>query len=204
MTGLWQVSGRSMLSFDETVLLDIYYIENWSLWLDLKVLQRRLEDREHPFALPLIVNRKPVDPRRPDSPEVLQLETAMGAAIEIFPGALAIRVPRSRFAPVKTTDDLLAVRSDAYRLENDFTLRLAAPAVPVIRLDPAIYRLVDDFERRFPAGPPSLAACRELVVEGDLVFGREMVLKGSVRLANRQKEPVRLPDGLEISGDLKN
>jgi exopolysaccharide biosynthesis polyprenyl glycosylphosphotransferase len=40
MTGLWQVSGRSLLSFDETVLLDVYYIENWSLWLDFKILLR--------------------------------------------------------------------------------------------------------------------------------------------------------------------
>jgi len=42
MTGLWQVSGRSLLSFDETVLLDVYYIENWSLWLDLKILLRTI------------------------------------------------------------------------------------------------------------------------------------------------------------------
>ncbi len=40
VTGLWQVSGRSLLSFDEQCLLDIYYIENWSLWLDLKILIR--------------------------------------------------------------------------------------------------------------------------------------------------------------------
>jgi len=42
MTGLWQVSGRSLLSFDEGVLLDIYYIENWSLWLDFKILLRTI------------------------------------------------------------------------------------------------------------------------------------------------------------------
>jgi exopolysaccharide biosynthesis polyprenyl glycosylphosphotransferase len=42
MTGLWQVSGRSMLSFDEMVLLDVYYIENWSLWLDCKILLRTI------------------------------------------------------------------------------------------------------------------------------------------------------------------
>jgi exopolysaccharide biosynthesis polyprenyl glycosylphosphotransferase len=42
MTGLWQVSGRSNLSFDEMVLLDIYYIENWSLLLDLKILLRTI------------------------------------------------------------------------------------------------------------------------------------------------------------------
>jgi exopolysaccharide biosynthesis polyprenyl glycosylphosphotransferase len=38
MTGLWQVSGRSELTFDEMVMLDIYYIENWSPWLDLWIL----------------------------------------------------------------------------------------------------------------------------------------------------------------------
>ncbi len=38
ITGLWQVSGRSELTFDEMALLDIYYIENWSLGLDTKIL----------------------------------------------------------------------------------------------------------------------------------------------------------------------
>lgn len=42
MTGLWQVSGRSELSFDEMVLLDLYYIENWSPLLDLQILVRTL------------------------------------------------------------------------------------------------------------------------------------------------------------------
>jgi len=44
MTGLWQVSGRSLLSFDDGVLLDIYYIENWSLWLDFKILLRTIPE----------------------------------------------------------------------------------------------------------------------------------------------------------------
>jgi len=42
VTGLWQVSGRNRLSFDEMVRLDLYYIENWSLWLDLKIILRTL------------------------------------------------------------------------------------------------------------------------------------------------------------------
>jgi len=42
VTGLWQVSGRSLVSFDEQCLLDIYYIENWSLWLDFKILLRTI------------------------------------------------------------------------------------------------------------------------------------------------------------------
>jgi exopolysaccharide biosynthesis polyprenyl glycosylphosphotransferase len=44
MTGLWQVSGRSLLSFDEQCLLDIYYIENWSLWLDIQILLRTVPE----------------------------------------------------------------------------------------------------------------------------------------------------------------
>ncbi len=40
MTGLWQVSGRSDLTFDEMVLLDIYYVENWTMGLDLNILLR--------------------------------------------------------------------------------------------------------------------------------------------------------------------
>lgn len=42
ITGLWQVSGRSDLTFDEMVLLDLYYIENWSLFLDFKILLRTI------------------------------------------------------------------------------------------------------------------------------------------------------------------
>lgn len=38
ITGLWQVSGRNRLSFEEMVKIDLYYIENWSLWLDLKII----------------------------------------------------------------------------------------------------------------------------------------------------------------------
>ncbi len=40
MTGLWQVSGRTQTTFDEMVGLDVAYIDNWSLWLDIKILIR--------------------------------------------------------------------------------------------------------------------------------------------------------------------
>jgi UTP--glucose-1-phosphate uridylyltransferase len=51
------------------------------------------------LGLPLIANEKPVDPADPASPKVIQLETAMGAAIGVFPGARAVRVTRTRFVP---------------------------------------------------------------------------------------------------------
>ena len=45
ITGLWQISGRSSLTFDDLVRLDFYYIENWSIWLDISILFKT------PFAI---------------------------------------------------------------------------------------------------------------------------------------------------------
>jgi exopolysaccharide biosynthesis polyprenyl glycosylphosphotransferase len=42
MTGLWQIAGRSDLTFDDLVRLDFYYLENWSLWLDITILVKTL------------------------------------------------------------------------------------------------------------------------------------------------------------------
>ena len=42
ITGLWQISGRSNLGFDDLVRLDFYYLENWSLWLDITILAKTL------------------------------------------------------------------------------------------------------------------------------------------------------------------
>ena len=113
---------------------------------------------------------------------MIQLESAMGAAIGSIPGARAVHVPRSRFAPVKTTDDLLVVRSDAYELTDDGQMRpgFDGPA-PVVTLDPQFYELLPDFEQRFPAGPPSLRRCHRFDVEGDVTFGAGVVAVGDVR-----------------------
>jgi UTP--glucose-1-phosphate uridylyltransferase len=147
-----------------------YYNTN-NLWVHLP----SLADRADPVDLPLIVNRKTVDPADPDSPDVVQLETAMGAAIGAIEGAAALCVPRTRFAPVKTTNDLLVVRSDAYVLREDDARVVPAPerkgtAPPLVDLDPRFYRLLSDFEQRFPSGPPSLVHAERLVVRGDVVF----------------------------------
>ena len=150
-----------------------YYNTN-NLWVDLEALTEAPD-------LPLIVNRKTVDPSAPRSIPVIQAETAMGAAIGVFEGARALCVPRSRFVPVKTTDDLLALRSNVYRLLPDG--RVAGVAEPpFIALDPAYFKLIGDFEARFPHGPPSLRHCRRFVVRGDVTFGRGVVARGRVEV----------------------
>ncbi|MEI2701721.1 MAG: UTP--glucose-1-phosphate uridylyltransferase [Baekduia sp.] len=173
------------------------YFNTNSLWIDLEVLRQTL-DREGVLDLPMIVNRKTVDPRDPSSEPVIQLETAMGAAIAAFPGAAAVRVDRSRYAPVKTTADLLAIRSDAYAVTETGAVALVPErngVPPLIELDDA-YKLVDDFEARFPAGPPSLIGCRRLRIEGDITFGSRIRVEGDVTLTGG--EPVA--DGTVLSG----
>ncbi|MEA2364169.1 MAG: UTP--glucose-phosphate uridylyltransferase [Thermoleophilaceae bacterium] len=167
-----------------------------NIWVDLRALERALEERDGVLGLPMIVNRKTVDPTDPSSPPVLQLETAMGAAIGVFEGAAALRVPRTRFAPVKTTNQLLVVRSDAYALADDWTVRPAGEGIPVVKLDERYYKLLADFEARFAGGPPSLRECRRLEVDGDVSFGRSVAVKGEVRLEG----PLSVPDGAVLEG----
>jgi UTP--glucose-1-phosphate uridylyltransferase len=173
-----------------------------TLWLDLQALAARIDEGGGVLDLPLIVNRKTVDPGDSDSTAVIQLESAMGAAIGLFEGAQAIRVPRTRFAPVKTTSDLLALRSDAYRLTAEGQVALVESRngePPLIELDPSFYKLLDDFERRFPDGPPSLVECERLTVNGDLTFGSGVVVRGEAR-AEGGEVPGVIPDGAVLEG----
>jgi UTP--glucose-1-phosphate uridylyltransferase len=177
------------------------YFNTNNLWLNLPALKEQLAAHDYVLGLPMIVNPKTVDPRDPDSMPIYQLETAMGSAIAVFEGARAVRVPRARFAPVKTTDDLLAVRSDAYVLTEDYRVapnparRLGPPAV---NLDPAYYRLIDDMEARFPYGPPGMVDCASLMVQGDVHFGRRVQLVGQVALVNPTDRPGYIADGRVI------
>ena len=176
------------------------YFNTNNLWVNLTALDAVLRERDGVLGLPMIVNRKTVDPGDPDSTPVIQIETAMGAAIDVFPDARAIRVPRRRFAPVKTTNDLLALRSDAYVLTEDAHVELAGgrDAAPLVDLDAKHYKRLGDFEDRFPDGAPSLVRCHRLTVTGDVKFGRGVVCSGDVRVEG----PRSIGDGAVLEGDL--
>jgi UTP--glucose-1-phosphate uridylyltransferase len=180
-----------------------YYNTN-SLWIDLEAIAERFAD-EGRIDLPVIVNRKTVDPRDKSSTPVLQLESAMGAAIGSFPGASLLQVPRTRFVPVKTTDDLLLLRSDAYRLGDEFRVELTPnPArpdgQPFVALDKEYFGMIDDFEARMPSGPPSLREAERFVVNGDVSFGAGVVVRGDVEI-DAPPEGRRIDDGTVLGGD---
>ncbi|HEY1594000.1 MAG TPA: UTP--glucose-1-phosphate uridylyltransferase [Thermoleophilaceae bacterium] len=182
---------------DEDAFQDIErhrYFNCNNLWLNLNNLKKVLDERSGVLGLPMIVNKKTVDPGDPSSPAVFQLETAMGAAIDVFEGAEAIEVPRARFAPVKTTNDLLVVRSDAYELTDEAEMRLTRDEPPLVSLDSEHYKLIRDFDAHFPGGAPSLKDCDALTVDGDVTFGKSVVIRGSVRIEGDR----RIQDGAVI------
>ncbi|MFT4177496.1 MAG: UTP--glucose-1-phosphate uridylyltransferase [Luteolibacter sp.] len=170
------------------------YFNTNSLWLRLDLLKAQLAEDSGVLPLPMICNNKTVDPRDKKSTPVVQLEVAMGAAIECFEGSTAIEVPRSRFVPVKTTGDLLALRSDAYEVLPNGQVRLHADrkgAPPIISLSDD-YKLVDQLE---PLGVPSLLKCRTLKVTGPVRFEKGVVIEGDVTVSNASSDRKIVPAG---------
>jgi len=175
-----------------------------SLWIDLAFLKARIESRE-PLRLPLIVNPKHLVPRDDESPAVYQLETAMGAAISQFEGATAVKVPRTRFFPVKKCPELLLVRSDCFAVSKDGGVTLNPGLegdLPQIRLDPRYYGAIDRFEARFKHGVPSLVGCRALTIDGDVAFEKNVTILGRVVITNRGTAQATIDAGAVIDGDL--
>ena len=166
------------------------YFNTNNLWIRLDKLQGVMKANNGTVPLPLIKNSKTVNPKDKSSAKVYQLETAMGSAISSFEGAKAIVMPRSRFAPVKACSDLLAVRSDAYKLTDQYTLELDPSRngmPPVIDLD-GRYKLVEALDQLVPNGVPSLVKCNKLVVKGNVVFGEGVILEGSCSFVNEQED----------------
>jgi UTP--glucose-1-phosphate uridylyltransferase len=172
------------------------YFNTNNLWIDLKAVQWNLIAGEGVMLLPLIINPKMVD-----GTPVYQLETAMGAAISVFNGAKAVVVPRSRFAPVKKNNDLLAIWSDLYELNDQYqvVLRRGIEKIPSIELDERYYGKIEQLLERFHDGVPSLTSCTGLKITGDISFGEDVICEGKVHLFT--DHPIHLKSKL-LSGDI--
>jgi len=154
----------------------------------------------------VIVNNKTLD----NGINVVQLEQAVGAAIKSFRGSCGINVPRSRFLPVKKTDDLLLVMSNLYHLMEG-TLAMSPqrmfPTTPLVKLGPGHFAKVKEFLKRF-ASVPDILELDHLTVSGDVTFGKGVVLKGTVIIIANHGDRIDIPPGAElenkiVSGNLR-
>ena len=173
------------------------YFNTNSIWINLVALKEEMQKKDNNLELPMIRNEKTVDPKKSDSTPVYSLETAQGAAISAFEGAQPVRILRNRFNPVKTTNELLAIRSDAYTLTSDYRIILNPERTlprPIVTLDSRYYKLIKNLDSRLPEGVPSLLNCRSLSIEGDIKFGKNVIFEGDVQLVNSSKDQVVIED----------
>jgi len=181
------------------------YFNTNNIWVNLLFLKEKLKKTGNILKLPVIINPKRIDPKDDSSAEVYQIETAMGAAISVFERATAIRVPRTRFAPVKKCQDLLALWSDCYVMTEDSKI-IQNPdrrfGTIKIDLDDRYYKKIYQLKERFAHGVPSLIDCKSLRVEGNIHFGGGIVIKGDVDIISPSLRKVIIPEGMEINTDL--
>lgn len=172
------------------------YFNTNTLWIRLDKLKTILDANDGLLPLPMIRNSKTVNPRDPESPAVYQLETAMGAGIECFPGARAVSVPRSRFFPVKTCSDLFLLRSDAVLVDDAGRVSLAPErqgTSPIVDLDPKLYKLVDSLDA---LGLPSLLGLDKLTLRGRFHFQEGVILQGTLLMENGNAETREIRPGI--------
>ena len=191
------------LDADKEALADLdrhRFCSTNNIWFDLAAMKEVLDQRDGILGLPLIRNVKTLDPGDTSTPEVIQIETAMGAAVEVFEGSRLIEVGRDRFVPVKTTNDLLVLRSDVYDIGSDFVLDQVAAEIPFIDLDGDFYKLVGEFDKRFPEGAPSLKKASSLRIDGDFTFGHGVQVVGDVALEAGSAQRVAADSVLSTDG----
>ncbi len=173
-----QCPANEMSEFQDVQKYKFFNTNN--LWVNLKALKHRLYEKHYHLPLSLILNSKEIDGEK-----IFQIETAMGSAINVFQNSKAIIVNRDRFIPVKTTNDLLAIWSDAYELKEDYTLKCLN--APHIKLNDKYYKHISDFEKHFKKGVPSLKKCNNLKIDGDVKFGKNVEIIGNVKIAKDMK-----------------
>ncbi len=163
------------------------YFNTNNLWINLKALKKKLVQENNLLILPMILNQKEVD-----NEKIYQIETAMGAAISVFEGSHALIVPRSRFVPVKKTNELLAIWSDAFTLNDNFSIgldkELSTP--PIVDLDPKFYKTINQLQMRFLDNIPSLKKCKKVKIEGNIFFGKNVVLEDDVKISGTNENRI--------------
>ena len=174
-----------------------------NLWVNLRAIKRLVDDQS--LKMEIIVNNKSLD----NGVKVIQLETAVGAAIKHFKGAMGINVPRSRFLPVKSTSDLFLITSDLYKLNHGELVmnpKRMFGSVPLVKLGEH-FKKVQHFLSRFQ-NTPHILELDHLTVIGDVTFGSDVRLKGTVIVVANHGSRIDIPSGSVldnkvVSGNLR-
>uniref|UniRef100_A0A7E4UPT6 UTP--glucose-1-phosphate uridylyltransferase n=1 Tax=Panagrellus redivivus TaxID=6233 RepID=A0A7E4UPT6_PANRE len=185
-----QVPPEGIDEFCSTKTFKIFNTNN--IWINLKAVRPRLDE----IMREIIANKKKLS----DGTPIIQLETSIGGAIRNFPNACALNVGRSRFLPVKRTQDLLVISSDAFELDENVNVKLAEglESAPHVSLS-SEFDALPEFQKRIPE-IPSLIDLKNLKVAGNVVFGKSVVLKGNVELIAEEGEELVIEDETVIEG----
>ncbi|KAL6950845.1 UTP-glucose-1-phosphate uridylyltransferase [Hanseniaspora vineae] len=207
------VKGGTLISYDDHIqLLEVAqvpkqhvdefknirkfkYFNTNNLWINLKAIKHLIETDT--AKMEIIPNEKQVK-RNGQDYNVLQLETACGAAIRFFQNAHGVVVPRSRFLPVKTCSDLLLVKSDLFQLQHG-ELKLDPSRFgpnPLIKLG-SHFKKINNFQERIPH-IPKIVELDHLTITGNVFLGKNVTLKGTVIIVCSEGEKIDIPNGSEL------
>ncbi len=197
-----QCAEKELSAFRDITLYGFFNTN--SIWINLNVLDKLIQ-KTGTVKLPMILNPKTLDPRNENSPKVFQIETAMGAAISLFKGAAVIKVPASRFLPVKKCNELLSIRSNRFIFSKESHLtpnpEIGSKTIQ-IDLDPKFYGKIDHFDERFSNGTPSLTKCESLTIKGDVRFESNVTIKGRIVITNKGKTQAVIKEGSVVDKNL--
>jgi UTP--glucose-1-phosphate uridylyltransferase len=175
------------------------YFNTNNIWINLIQLKKKLISCNNILQLPIIINKKTVNPCDNKSTSVFQLETAMGSAIECFDNSDVIVVPRSRFIPIKTCNDLFILRSDIYKITPLYTIECIVNKIPIIDLDDKYYKFINEFEN-LVIKVPSLINTISLTVKGPIKFKENIIIIGNVTLINKTNNIITITNKTYDSG----
>jgi UTP--glucose-1-phosphate uridylyltransferase len=181
-----QVPSSKVDEFKSVKKFKIFNTNN--IWISLSAIAE-LQARDAFADMDIILN-----PKVEGGKAIIQLERAVGAAIQYFRSAQGINVPRSRFVPVKSTGDLLVVQSSLYTVKDGLLVmnpKRPFASVPVVKLGDE-FKKVGDYLRRFKS-IPDILELDHLTVSGDVTFGEGCRLKGTVVLVANSGQHIDLP-----------
>eukprot|EP01091_Cochliopodium_minus_P008274 TRINITY_DN1847_c0_g1_i1.p1 TRINITY_DN1847_c0_g1~~TRINITY_DN1847_c0_g1_i1.p1 ORF type:complete len:484 (-),score=157.12 TRINITY_DN1847_c0_g1_i1:39-1490(-) len=185
-----QVPKEHLNDFTSVKKFKVFNTNN--LWVKLSAIEKFIENGNF-SKMDVIKNPKKLK----NGSMCIQLETAAGAAIEHF-RSTGLIVPRSRFMPVKKTSDLFLVQSDLYSINPKNKCLIlnplrTLPTLPIIKLG-EYFSSVQEFQNRFKS-IPKILELSHLTVSGDVSFGENITLKGSVVVVAHKGNKIDVPSG---------